>query len=57
MGSLDKLQNGGDNYYNFDIKVDQLASDYDVDKLIGKIKNEIDKDARYRNVNSINFIR
>lgn len=57
MGSLDKLQNGGDNYYNFDIKVDQLANDYDVDKLIGKIKNEIDKDARYRNVNSINFIR
>ena len=57
MNSLNQLQNGGDNYYNFDIKVDQLASDYDVDKLIGKIKNEIDKDARYRNVNSINFIR
>ncbi len=57
MGSLDKLQNGGDNYYNFDIKVDQLANDYDVDKLIGKIKNEINKDATYRNVNAINLIR
>ncbi len=57
MGSFDKLQNGGDNYYNFDIKVDQLANDYDVDKLIGKIKNEINKDATYRNVNAINLIR
>lgn len=57
MGSLDKLQNGGDNYYNFDIKVDQLASDYDVDKLIGKIKNEIAKDAVYRNTNAIHLIR
>ena len=57
MGSLDKLQNGGDNYYNFDIKVDQLASDYDVDKLIGKIKNEITKDAVYRNTNAIHLIR
>lgn len=57
MGSLDKLQNGGDNYYNFDIKVDQLANDYDVDKLIGKIKNEITKDAVYRNTNAIHLIR
>ena len=48
---------GGDNYFDIKVEVGEIGSDYDVEKMITKIKDEIDQDARYRNVNSINFIR
>ena len=48
---------GGDNYYNIDINVDELASDYDVDKIAARIKQKIYDDSIYRNVNTINYIR
>lgn len=48
---------GGDNYYNIDINVDELASDYDVDKIAARIKQKIYDDSIYRNVNAINYIR
>ena len=48
---------GGDNYYNIDINVDELASDYDVDKIAARIKQKIYDDSVYRNVNAINYIR
>lgn len=38
------------NYYTFDIKVDQMANDYDVEKLVAKIKQSIASEAQYRNV-------
>ena len=36
--------------YNFTIKVDQMASDYDVDKLVDRIQDKMVKDSQYRNV-------
>lgn len=48
---------GGDNYYNIDINVDELSSDYDVDKIAARIKQKIYDDSIYRNVNAINYIR
>ena len=48
---------GGDNYFDIQIHVDELANDYDVEKLASKIKEEIHRDSMYRNVNSINLIR
>ena len=48
---------GGDNYFDIDISVDELGSDYDVDKLAERLKTQIYQDSAYRNVNTINFIR
>lgn len=50
-------QNSGDNYYDIDINVDELSNDYDVEQLADKIKQEIAKDAQYRNVNAVKFLR
>ena len=50
-------ENNGDNYYDIDIQVDRLSNDYDVDQLVRKIKQEITKDANYRNVRTINLKR
>ena len=47
----------GDNYFDVDITVDSIANDYDVEKMASKVKEIINTDARYRNVNSINFLR
>lgn len=52
-----QTKNSGDNYYDFHITVEQIADDYDVERMIQKVKDEINKDATYRNVNSINFMR
>ena len=49
--------NNGDNYFNISITVDELSNDYDVEQLASKIKEEITKDAKYRNVNTLNFLR
>lgn len=49
--------NSGDNYYEINIQVDKLESDYDVDDLATKVKKIITDDSRYRNVNTINFLR
>ena len=50
-------QTSGDNYYNFDITVEEIGNDYDVDQLIERVKERIHDDASYRNVNAINFLR
>lgn len=47
----------GDNYYSIDIHVDELGNDYDVDQLIERIKENIEEDAAYRNVNAVDFGR
>ena len=39
--------------YNFNINVDQMASDYDVDKLISRIEEKMVKSSQYRNVNIV----
>lgn len=56
-GGLSRTKNSGDNYYDFYITVEEIANDYDVEKMIQKIKEEINNDARYRNVNAINLLR
>lgn len=42
---------------DIDINVDQIANDYDVDRLVERVKSNIYQDASYRNINQINFIR
>lgn len=46
----------GDNYFNITVQA-EIANDYDVDRLIKKIKDEIYKDGSYRGVNVIRKIR
>ena len=43
--------------YDIDIHVDQLANDYDVDKMVERVKKQITKDAGYRNVNEVRHMR
>lgn len=40
----------GDAVYNFHIKVDQMASDYDVDQLISRLEQKMVDASKYRNV-------
>lgn len=51
-----KTSNGGDNYFDINISAN-IGSDYDVDQLKEKIKEDIYKDGQYRNVNTLNFLR
>jgi hypothetical protein len=46
-------QKSGDTQYNFTITVDQMANDYDVDKLIARIEDKMLKASQYRNINII----
>jgi TP901 family phage tail tape measure protein len=48
---------GGDNYFDIQISVDELGSDYDVDQLADRIKKQIYDDSSYRNVNAISYLR
>lgn len=62
LGSLAKNtgalgQVNGDNYFDIKISVDEISSDYDVDKMANRIKQIIVEDSTYRNVNTLNFIR
>ena len=47
----------GDINLDIDINVDQIGNDYDVDRLVDRVKQNIYQDASYRNINQINFIR
>jgi hypothetical protein len=52
------LQGGGsqgDAYYDIKIEVDEIANDYDVNKMMEKVKDTINRDGRYRNVNAVGF--
>ena len=48
---------GGETYIDVKINVDEIGSDYDVERLAEKVKDEIYRNAQYRNVNALNFIR
>lgn len=56
-GSSSSSETNGDNYYEIDIHVDSMSSDYDVDKMASRIKKLITQDSMYRNVNTINRLR
>ena len=47
----------GDTYYDITIQVDSISSDYDVDQMAARIKQQIYEDSSYRNVNSISLMR
>ena len=55
-GGLTNLNNG-DNYYEISINVDEIGSDYDVDKLADRLRTLIYRDGQYRNVNTLNRLR
>ena len=48
---------GGDTMYEININVDHLNNDYDVDKVVEKVKKEITKGAGYRNVTQVRNFR
>ena len=48
---------GGDNYYDIDVHVDSMSSDYDVDRAIDRIKARLAQDGAYRNVNTLSRLR
>ena len=44
---------GGDIMYDINIHVDKIEKDYDVDRVVDKVKKEITKGAGYRNVTQV----
>ena len=44
---------GGDIMYDINIRVDKIEKDYDVDRVVDKVKKEITKGAGYRNVTQV----
>lgn len=43
--------------FNINVEVGSIANDYDVDDMVDRIKDRLNDDAMYRNINSINLIR
>ena len=51
------MNNFGGNTFNLVMNVDSIASDYDVDRLVERVKTDLYEASSYRNVNSIGFVR
>ena len=49
--------NGGDNYYDIDIEVKEISSDYDVDQVATRVKTLIIQDGASRKVNTLSRLR
>ena len=47
----------GSSYFNVSVNVDNISSDYDVDRMVDRIKEKLYDDASYRNVNTLSFMR
>jgi len=47
----------GDISFNVAVNVDNISSDYDVDKLVARIKEDLYDAASYRNGNVLGFLR
>ena len=56
IGSTDNTTYG-DVMYEININVDKIEKDYDVDKVVDKVKREIVKGAGYRNVTQVRNLR
>lgn len=54
QGSRDNSGDSGEVTINVDIKVDKISDDYDVDRMVERVKKSINQDARYRNINALN---
>ena len=48
---------GGNIYLDLNMHVDEIGSDYDVDRIANRVKDILYDASSYRNVNTINFIR
>ena len=48
---------GGNIYLDLNMHVDEIGSDYDVDRIADRVKDILYNASSYRNVNTINFIR
>ena len=59
LGSTNSVSNeyGGDILYEININVDKIEKDYDVDRVVEKVKKEIVKGAGYRNVTQVRNFR
>ena len=59
MGSTGQINNsyGGNATYEININVDHLNNDYDVDKVVERVKKKIVQDAGYRNVTQVRKFR
>lgn len=47
----------GNSNFNVVVNVDKIDSDYSVDRMVDRIKDQLYEDATYRNVNTLNFLR
>jgi len=47
----------GDSYFDIDVNVDKIDSQYDISQIAEDIKYSIYKDASYRNVNTISTLK
>ena len=47
----------GGSIFNVAVNVDSISSDYDVDRMVDRIKEKLYDDASYRNVNTLSFMR
>jgi len=47
----------GGSVFNVAVNVDSISSDYDVDRMVNRIKEKLYDDASYRNVNTLSFMR
>ena len=57
LGNSTSTENNGDITYDIDINVENISSDYDVDKVASRVKTLITEDARYRNNNAVSLKR
>ena len=48
---------GGNLYVELNMNVGEIGSDYDVDRLVDRIKKDLYDAGSYRNVNAVNFLR
>ena len=55
--AIDNSNSTGDTSYEVSINVENISSDYDVEKMATKIKQLIHNDAMYRNSNIISRLR
>jgi len=55
-GQHSELNQLGNAYFDIDVSA-TIDSDYDVQRMVNEIKNEIVKSSSYRNVNTVNFVR
>ena len=55
--SISNTKVAGDIYLDLIMNVDEIGSDYDVDKIAERVKEIVYDASTYRNVNVINFTR